>query len=99
MRTGRALREGAGHPRRAVETRTIGCDIVQDRLDEFLDGESDAALRARIRAHLESCCSCEAAAQSQAALLEGLRRALQPPAPPAELAARIHERLGADDGI
>jgi hypothetical protein len=69
------------------------CTDIRNQLSAWIDGELDAAARARVHAHLESCQPCRGLAQDLARVRDTARR-LGPITPPdhvwLEVAGQIH---------
>lgn len=72
----------------------IRCTEVLDDLSDYLDGELPDDRVAKIEAHLRGCDWCERFGGDFADAIAGLRDRLgPPPEPPADLRARLMERL------
>jgi len=76
----------------------LTCRDLQPFLSTYVDGEFDAAERARMDAHLEGCPACAALVRAEAAFLAALGRAADVPvAAPAGLRHRVLAGLDAED--
>jgi len=72
----------------------LRCSEVLERLSDYLDGEIDEAMRARIVAHLEGCELCERFGGEMGRTLSELHDLLASPEPiPDDARARLERRL------
>ena len=72
----------------------IRCTEVLDDLSDYLDGELPAGRVEKIEAHLRGCDWCERFGGDFSDAIAALRERLgPPPEPPADLRARLMERL------
>lgn len=72
----------------------IRCTEVLADLSDYLDGELPDEQAARIEGHLAGCDWCERFGGDFGAAVRALRQRLAaPPAPPAGVHERLHERL------
>jgi hypothetical protein len=69
--------------------------ISSESLSAYLDGETGASEAQRLAGHLAACAPCRSRLEATRRLVGGLRRTAPAP-PPAELAARIRERVAAE---
>jgi hypothetical protein len=70
------------------------CDDVCARLDDFVDGELEAAEAAAVTAHLQACPSCRTEEQALRALLHDAAALADRVAPPRDMWPAIERRLG-----
>ena len=74
-----------------------GCQVFEEDLSAWIDGELAAPRRAAVEAHLASCRACTARVEALRAVDRALL-ALPEPALGAGLGERLAERLAADRG-
>lgn len=81
------------------EVGGLRCSEVLERLSDYLDGEIDEAMRAKIVAHLEGCEQCEQLGGEMGRALGDLRDLLASPEPiPDDARARLKRRLDEEMG-
>jgi hypothetical protein len=79
-------------------TQPLRCKDLAPLIDELVDGALDDARARAVRAHARTCADCERRLAGTERLVEAAQ-SLEPIDPPAELWARIEERLDGDDAI
>lgn len=78
----------------ALDGGTLGCEDVQERLSDRLEGALPAAELASVEAHLEGCADCRLQA-TQLEAVKALLRAVPREALPGGFEARVHTALEA----
>jgi anti-sigma factor RsiW len=73
----------------------VSCDLTQNVLHGYLDGELDAARAADFERHLISCAECVTALEAQENLRSSLQRAALYERAPAALLQKVQAELGA----
>ncbi len=76
----------------ATEGKDCGCEVARRDLEEYLRNEICQGSQADIRAHLESCASCQDEERAARTLTEAVSRACQEAAPE-DLRDRVLLRL------
>ncbi|MEZ5288562.1 MAG: zf-HC2 domain-containing protein [Vicinamibacterales bacterium] len=75
----------------------LTCSAVMTALSDVVDGGVDAALGARIEAHVAACGHCARFGASFGALLDAMRQRLNPPPPvTAEVLARLRHAVAVE---
>ena len=74
------------------------CEEALRRLDDFVDRELGEAELRLVREHLETCAACTAQFEAEAGKLSQLKEKLRRIMVPADLMARIRNRLGEAGG-
>ena len=73
------------------------CNDVDTLLPTYLDGELAPHDQLAFEHHLADCASCRETVNGERAYLDAVRARLAPPAPPADLAARVRRALDDED--
>lgn len=73
----------------------MNCKEVRSKLSEFIDGELDAATRADVSAHIETCTGCRRELRELEETI-GLLHSLEEVKVPADLAGRVRRRIAED---
>ena len=76
---------------------TMSCDEVQDRLDDYVDGEVPAAELHEIELHLATCAACRDEERLLRAVLAHARALPREKTPPRDLWVGIAERIAAGE--
>lgn len=76
-----------------MSTPKLGCRETFERLDLYVDRELTAGELADVERHLEMCATCAGEFAVEARILDEIRQKLRRVRAPADLLARIAERL------
>jgi predicted anti-sigma-YlaC factor YlaD len=76
---------------------TMSCDDVQDRLDDYVDGEASTADVHAIELHLASCAACRDEERLLRAVLSHAHALPREKTPPRDLWAGVAERIAAGE--
>jgi mycothiol system anti-sigma-R factor len=74
------------------------CEETFARLDDFVDRELSPDEMRKVQQHLDACAACAAEHRFEHSVIQGVREKLRRIEAPADLLARISQRLPRPDG-